>query len=166
MEWYLKVVRDNYANFNGRARRKEFWMFVLFNFIFSSILSVIDNMLGFTFASEPVPGAEWASAVQSGYLSSIYSLAVLIPSIAVGVRRLHDIGKSGWNLLWSLVCCVGWIYLIYLYIQEGEKGQNEYGADPKGNENEDPFANQRDQNNPFSGTDNPFTQDKDNNPFK
>lgn len=152
MEWYLKVVRDNYANFNGRARRKEFWMFVLFNIIISWGLSLLDSMLGFSFQSEPVdvPGMEWVSNYQSGgYLSSFYSLVVLIPSIAVGVRRLHDTGKSGWNILWGLVCCVGWIYLIYLYIQEGDKGQNEYGADPKGSENNDPFAGQRDAENPF-----------------
>jgi uncharacterized membrane protein YhaH (DUF805 family) len=152
MEWYLKVVRDNYANFNGRARRKEFWMFVLFNIIISWGLSLLDSMLGFSFQAEPVdvPGMEWISSYRSGgYLSSFYSLVVLIPSIAVGVRRLHDIGKSGWNILWGFFCCVGWIYLIYLYIQEGEKGQNEYGTDPKGGENNDPFAGQRDTDNPF-----------------
>lgn len=155
MEWYLKVVRDNYANFSGRARRKEFWMFILFNIIISWGLSLLDSMLGFTYQSEPVnvPGMEWAADFQKrGYLSGFYSLAVLIPSIAVGVRRLHDIGKSGWNILWWFVCCVGWIYLIYLYIQEGDSGSNEYGADPKGGDHADPFADQRDTHNPFSNS--------------
>ena len=152
MEWYLKVVRDNYANFSGRARRKEFWMFVLFNMVISWILTFLDNMLGLKFDSQPIPGYEWATYTQGGYLSGIYSLAVIIPSLAVGVRRLHDIGKSGWNILWGIVCCVGWIYLIYLYILEGVSGQNEYGADPKGTENNDPFADQRDTHNPFTNS--------------
>lgn len=150
MEWYLKVVRDNYANFSGRARRKEFWMFTLFNLVISYGLTIVDNMLGFTFTSEPIPGYEWANYAQSGYLSGLYSLAVLIPSLAVGVRRLHDIGKSGWNLLWYFVCCIGWLYLIYLAVQEGESGSNEYGADPKGVDNNDPFANQNEDINPFT----------------
>lgn len=151
MEWYLKVVKDNYANFNGRARRKEFWMFVLFNFVISWGLTFIDNMLGFTFNSDPIPGYEWVSFTQGGYLSGLYSLAIIIPSLAVGARRLHDIGKSGLNLIWYFVCCVGWIYLIYLFIQEGESGTNKYGADPKGGA-EDPFADQRDTHNPFTNS--------------
>lgn len=148
MEWYLKVVRDNYANFSGRARRKEFWMFILFSFVISCVLTVVDNMMGFTFTSDPIPGYEWASSSQGGYLSSIYSLVIIIPSLAVSVRRLHDIGKSGWNLLWYFVCCIGWIYLLYLMVLEGESGTNEYGVDPKGVDS-DPFANQRDEQNPF-----------------
>ena len=164
MKWFLKVVKDNYANFNGRARRKEFWMFVLFNFIISSVLMFLDNMLGFNFNSEPVPGAEWASSFQSGYLGSIYSLAILIPSLAVTVRRFHDTGKSAWNLLWYFTC-IGILYQLYLLIKEGDQGQNEYGADPKGGENEDPFAGQRGANNPFSGQNNPF-DNNDNNPFR
>ena len=80
MEWYLKVMKQ-YADFNGRARRKEYWMFVLFNAIVTIILSVIDTVAG-----------------SYGALTGIYSLAVLIPTLAVGVRRLHDTGKSGWML--------------------------------------------------------------------
>ena len=74
MEWYLKVVRDNYANFNGRARRKEYWMFVLINVLISIALGVIDAVTGIFM------------------IQNIYSLAVFVPSIAVGVRRLHDVG--------------------------------------------------------------------------
>ena len=80
MEWYLKVVKENYANFDGRARRKEYWMFVLFNVIISTILSMIEPTV---------------------YL--IYVLAILVPSIVVGVRRLHDVGKSGWFMFIALV---------------------------------------------------------------
>lgn len=149
MEWYLKVVRDNYANFSGRARRKEFWMFVLFNIVISWGLNFIDNMLGFTYqtATWPIPGyEEWSSYYsQSGYLSSIYSLVVFIPSLAVSVRRLHDIGKSGFNLLWSFVCCIGFLYLLYLFVTEGERGTNQYGPDPK----EEDFFDQNHPDNSF-----------------
>ncbi|QBQ39796.1 DUF805 domain-containing protein [Sphingobacterium psychroaquaticum] len=132
MEWFLKVVRDNYTNFNGRARRKEYWMFVLFNIIISGALSLVDRIFGLTYGD--------TSPYQSGVLSSIYALAVLLPSIAVAVRRLHDTNKSGWFLLVAFIPFVGWIYLIYLFIKEGDRGQNQYGPDPKGNES-NPFGN-------------------------
>lgn len=109
MEWYLKVVKDNYANFSGRASVKEFWMFVLFNIIFSIALAAIGAILKFY------------------YLGAIYSLAVLIPSLAVSVRRLHDTGKSGWMLLLGLIPFVGLI-LIYFFIINGNEGDNKYGA--------------------------------------
>ncbi|GGH11558.1 DUF805 domain-containing protein [Sphingobacterium alkalisoli] len=157
MEWYLKVVRDNYANFNGRARRKEFWMFTLFNFIISSILAIIDQVMGLTYGIENQIGME------NGILQSIYGLAVFIPSLAVAVRRLQDTSKSGWNLLWVFTC-IGIFYILYLYIVEGDHGQNKYGPDPKEDENQDPFAGQRqafqDPNNPYNT--NPPTP---NNPF-
>jgi len=112
MEWYLRVVRDNFANFNGRARRKEYWMFVLFNMIFSTVAYGLDNMLGTMF------------------ISGVYSLAVLIPLIAVSVRRLHDIGKSGW---WFLLMFIpfGIFVLIYFFVLEGDSGRNQYGNSPK-----------------------------------
>lgn len=136
MEWFLKVVRDNYANFNGRARRKEYWMFFLFNVIIGAILNVLDRIFGLSLVDDNAYGGG------GGILGTIFSLALFIPSLAVGVRRLHDTGKSGWNLLWALTC-IGVIYVIYLYIIEGDKGQNEYGPDPKQEENQDPFAGQR-----------------------
>lgn len=147
MEWYLKVVRDNYANFNGRARRQEYWMFTLINFIIGIILSVI------------------ALIIDTTIISNIYSLAVFVPSIAVAVRRLHDTGKSGWNLLWILTG-IGIFYLLYLYIKEGDTGSNEYGSDPKGSADEDQFGNQTSTNNPFSGENNPFNSNNENNPFR
>lgn len=113
IEWYLKVVRDNYANFNGRARRSEYWYFFLFNFIISIVLAVVDNFIGFSL------------------IGGIYSLAVLIPSIAVGVRRLHDINKSGWYLLVAFIPIAGAIWLIILLATEGNMGNNQYGPDPK-----------------------------------
>lgn len=146
MEWYLKVVRDNYANFNGRARRKEYWMFTLVNIIIAIILAVIDKVAGLDYAGG------------NGIIGSIYSLAVLVPGIAAVVRRLHDTGRSGWNYLWVLTC-IGIFYVLYLLIIEGDHGQNEYGPDPKSDEDEDPFAGQREAQNPFSSPNNPFSND-------
>lgn len=113
INWYLKVVKENYANFNGRARRSEYWYFALVNVIISIVLAIVDSIIGMQL------------------LGGIYSLALLIPSIAVGVRRLHDIGKSGWMLLVALIPLVGAIWLIILFCKEGDSGPNEYGADPK-----------------------------------
>jgi len=113
LEWYLKVVKEKYANFEGRARRSEYWYFALVNIIISVILGVIDSVIGIS------------------VLGGIYSLAVLVPSIAVGVRRMHDIGKSGWYLLVALIPIAGIIWLLVLLCKEGDTGPNEYGADPK-----------------------------------
>ncbi len=110
--WYLKVLK-NYVTFDGRARRKEFWMFALVNFIVAFVLGII------------------AAFIKLPILSSLYSLAVLLPSIAVGARRLHDIGKSGWMQLVALIPLVGIIWLIILWVKEGNSGDNEYGSDPK-----------------------------------
>lgn len=113
MNWYIKVLQQ-YADFGGRARRQEYWMFVLFNLIFSIVLGVVDAALG-----------TW------GALGGLYALAMLIPSIAVGVRRLHDTGKSGWMLLIALIPLIGTIWLIVLLVTEGTPGSNEYGINPK-----------------------------------
>ncbi len=111
--WYLKVVRDNYANFNGRARRSEYWYFALASALISIFLNIIDYVTGL------------------GFLSLIYALAVLLPNLAVTVRRLHDINKSGWFLLIGLIPIIGAIWLIVLFCTEGDYGPNEYGQDPK-----------------------------------
>ncbi len=118
MQWYLEVLRK-YAVFAGRARRREFWMFTLVNVLISIALGIIDAILGTTYGAG------------SGVLQTIYSLAVLIPSLAVGVRRLHDTGRSGWWLLIGLVPCVGFIVLLVFFVSEGHRGDNEYGPDPK-----------------------------------
>ena len=118
MEWYLAVLRK-YAVFTGRARRREFWMFSLVNVLISIGLSIIDTIIGTDY------GAGY------GVWSTIYGLAVLIPSIAVGVRRLHDTGRTGWWILIGLVPCVGFIVLIVFYATDGQRGDNQYGTDPK-----------------------------------
>lgn len=84
MEWFLKVMRQ-YADFNGRARRKEYWMFILFNFIFAMVAMILDNILGITL-----------EGIFYGPLYLLYGLAVLVPGLSVTVRRLHDLNKSGW----------------------------------------------------------------------
>lgn len=111
MNWYLKVLK-NYAGFEGRARRTELWMFALFNFIFGVVLAIIDGVAG-TIA-----------------LQLLYALAVLIPAIAVGVRRLHDQDKSGWLLLLVFIPILGSLALLILYCLPGTSGDNKYGPDP------------------------------------
>ncbi len=120
MNWYLEVLKK-YAVFDGRARRKEYWFFVLFNVIISIVLSVVDSAIGFS-----------TDAGNVGVLGGIYSLAVLIPSIAVTVRRLHDTERSGWWFLIAFVPLVGWIILLVFTLFDGTPGPNKYGADPKG----------------------------------
>ncbi len=119
MDWYIGVLKK-YAVFNGRARRKEYWMFVLINLIVSIALGVVDGVLG-TLSVE----------TGMGLLGGIYSLAVLIPSIAVSIRRLHDTGRSGWWLLLAFIPLVGAIVLIVFFAMEGHAEENEHGANPK-----------------------------------
>lgn len=122
MNWYLKVLK-NYFGFGGRARRKEYWMFVLFNLLISIGLMIIDNVTG-TFDAE----AGW------GLLSGLYTLAVLIPSIAVSVRRLHDRDKSGWWLLIAFIPLIGAIVLLVWFVMDGDAGSNRFGENPKNDE--------------------------------
>ena len=119
MEWYLKVMRDNYANFKGRARRKEYWMFVLINSIISVFCILLDSMLG----------TVWSIGYGPIYIG--YGLAVFVPGLAVAIRRLHDIGKSGWYYLLFIIPIIGPIWLIILFVTEGEQGDNKYGPNPK-----------------------------------
>ena len=106
MNWYLEVLKK-YAVFSGRSRRSEFWYFVLFNAIIGIVLSIIDRAIGTTSAG-------------SGLLNGLYSLAVLIPSIGVSIRRLHDTNRSGWWQLIVLVPLVGFIVLLVFLAQEGK----------------------------------------------
>ncbi len=119
MNWYLKVLKQ-YADFNGRARRKEYWMFVLFNTIFSILAMALDNVLGIAI-----------EAVGYGPLYGLYVLTVLIPGLAVLTRRLHDIGKSGWMILIALIPLIGAIWLLVLMVTDSNPGENRYGTNPK-----------------------------------
>jgi len=119
MQWYLDVLKK-YAVFHGRARRQEFWMFTLISFLISVVLSILDNILGTR-----------AEGTGTGLLAGLYSLAVLLPSIGVTIRRLHDTNRSGWWILIGLVPCVGWIILLVFCATAGVPGENQYGPDPK-----------------------------------
>ena len=112
MHWYMEVLRK-YAEFGGRARRSEYWWFVLINTLASFALLAVDMFVG------------------TGFLYYLYALAVLIPSLAVGVRRLHDTGRSGWWLLIAFIPLIGAIILLVFLFQDSEPGTNQYGPNPK-----------------------------------
>jgi uncharacterized membrane protein YhaH (DUF805 family) len=113
------VLTQKYADFSGRARRSEYWFWVLFYLIVQAIASIIDNILGTRNSSG------------TGLVTSIASLALLVPWLAVSARRLHDTGRSGWwTLLW-IIPIVGWIILIVWWAQDSQ-GENKYGPSPKG----------------------------------
>lgn len=114
MNWYLEVLKK-YATFDGRATRSEFWYFVLFNIIFSIVCGILDAIIG----------------SKVGIIGLIYSLAVLLPSIAVATRRLHDINKSGWWQLIVLIPIIGAIVLIIWAVKDSMSGTNRYGDNPK-----------------------------------
>ena len=124
MEWYLKVMRDNYANFSGRARRKEYWMFVLVQTIVMIGLMILDSVLGLDFELQGI-------SLGYGYLYLIGLIVHFIPSLAVVVRRLHDVGKSGWFYFIFLIPIIGVLWLLVLYCTEGQKQDNKWGPDPK-----------------------------------
>jgi uncharacterized membrane protein YhaH (DUF805 family) len=105
-EWYL-ISFKKYVDFEGRANRREFWTFILVNLVISAILA---NFLP--------------------YLGSLFSLVIIVPTVAVSVRRLHDVGQSGWMLLVGLIPLIGLIILIYFYVQKSQTGANEYGLGP------------------------------------
>ena len=114
MNWYLKCWKQ-YADFTGRARRTEYWMFTLVNFLISFLLNLVlvGTFLGLSFYY-------------------IYSLAIFIPSLAVCVRRLHDVGRSGWWYLIGLIPVIGWILLIVWFCTDSQPGANKWGENPKG----------------------------------
>lgn len=120
MNWYLDVLTKKYAQFAGRARRKEYWYFALFNVMISVALTVLDIVLG-----------TYSKASGIGLLDGIYGLAILIPCIAVTVRRLHDTGRSGWWLLIGFVPLIGGLVLLVFMVLDSKPGTNEYGENPK-----------------------------------
>lgn len=116
MNWYLKCLKQ-YADFSGRARRSEYWMFTLFNFIFMIVAGVLDGVL--------------AGAIGMPVFTLIYLLGMIIPSISVCARRLHDIDKSGWMMFVSMIPFIGGIWLLILMVKDGISGDNKYGPSPK-----------------------------------
>ena len=118
MHWYLDVLKK-YAVFGGRARRKEYWLFTLFNMIIAYGLLAIDYLVGTDYGSN------------MGLLYTLYILATLLPSLAVFVRRLHDTGRSGWWFFIGFVPLVGAIILIVFMVLDSQSGSNKYGENPK-----------------------------------
>jgi uncharacterized membrane protein YhaH (DUF805 family) len=119
MNWFLKVLK-NYAVFNGRARRKEYWFFYLFYMIFMIVLVTIDAMTG-----------SLSETTSLGLLSGIFMLSMIVPGVAVAIRRIHDTDRSGWWILISFIPLIGGIWLLVLMVLDGTSGQNQYGPDPK-----------------------------------
>ena len=126
MKWYLTVLR-NYAGFAGRAHRREYWMFFLFNFLFSSLAITLDVNIGTSFS---FPTGYEGLDLTYGYIQIAYSVLLFIPSLAVAVRRLHDVGKSGWMILVALIPVAGIIWLLILLVRQSDPGENKYGPNP------------------------------------
>lgn len=110
-------LKEKYINFSDRAARSEYWWFALFCWGVAIALSILDNLI-------------FNDASGYGIFSTIWGLAIVVPSIGVGVRRLHDLDKSGWWLLLSCIPVIGFLILVFWFIQQGTAGQNRFGADP------------------------------------
>ena len=119
MSWYLQALK-RWNDFNGRSRRMEYWIFLAINIGIEVVLSFLDAMLGMRSASTGI-----------GPLGGLYSLVVLIPGIAVTIRRLHDTGRSGWWILIALVPIIGGIWLLVLMVLDSHKESNAWGPSPK-----------------------------------
>jgi uncharacterized membrane protein YhaH (DUF805 family) len=119
MKWYITALKK-YAVFSGRARRREYWMFLIFNTIFATVATVLDSVLG-TDIEE----------LGYGIIYVLYALAVLLPGLAVTVRRLHDVGKSGWWIFINLVPVIGFFWFLGLLLTDSQPGINKYGPNPK-----------------------------------
>lgn len=112
MNYFLDPIVNNYANFNGRTGRKEFWMFILLNIIVSFVVGFVAGMFGLKI------------------ISTFYMLAVFIPGLAISVRRLHDTNHSGWLFLLNFIPIIGWLILFYFYILDSDSSDNLYGPNP------------------------------------
>ena len=120
MHWYLEVLKK-YAVFSGRARRKEYWMFALVNIIIAVLLGILEAALGIGGRREQYQSV----------LGGLYSLAVLLPTLGVTVRRFHDTGRSGWWILLSFIPLIGSLIVLFFLVQDSEPGENRYGPNPK-----------------------------------
>lgn len=118
MDWYLKVIR-NYINFSGRARRKEYWTFILVNLILGIVLGVLDKILGLKIMGD------------KELLTTLYGIFIFLPSWAVNFRRLHDTDRSAWWLLLLVIPVIGWIIILLFNCQAGTDGNNRFGESPK-----------------------------------
>lgn len=128
MEWATLPLK-RYAEFTGRSRRKEYWMFFLLVIVVALVIGIVEGVLGLAGMVGPY-----------GPLSALFLLAILVPSISVGIRRLHDTDRSGWWILIAFVPIVGSLILLVFYVLEGTRGPNQYGPDPKGEDLASTFA--------------------------
>lgn len=126
-QYFLDTVKYRYADFNGRATRSDYWYFVLFYLLVSIVLTLID-----TYAVNPAMGMTPEEAAKGGILSVVFALAMLLPQIGLGIRRLHDTGKKGWWYLLILIPILGTLVLLFFFVTDSQIGDNEYGANPKG----------------------------------
>jgi uncharacterized membrane protein YhaH (DUF805 family) len=117
---------DNYANFNGRASRSAYWWWVLFSILVSFVTRLLDTLVG----SNIIQTNQYGTAVSVGIMSSLVGLALLLPSIAVAVRRLHDTDHSGWWYWLVIIPIIGWIILLIFLVSAGTPGDNRYGSPP------------------------------------
>ena len=124
MKYYLHVLK-NYFVISGRASRREYWMFILFNIIFATCTIIIDKIIGSRITIRT------GFTLPYGYVYLTYVILLLIPGTTVSVRRLHDVGKSGWMILISFIPIIGAIWLIILYLKDGDFHENKYGKNPK-----------------------------------
>lgn len=133
MYWYLRVLKK-YADFSGRARRKEYWMFFLFNTIFVFIAGILDGTIAVI-----LDATLGTNMIEIGYglFYVLYVLAIFVPALAVLVRRLHDIGKSGWWFFIFFIPIIGGFWLLFLLITDSQPGENQYGVNPKQKSNFD-----------------------------
>jgi uncharacterized membrane protein YhaH (DUF805 family) len=129
MSWYMEVLKK-YAVFNGRARRKEYWYYFLVNIIIAMVLGALTGIVSAA-ASNANSGSMSPVTSVFSCISSLYSLAVLLPGLGVGIRRLHDTGRSGWWLLIGLIPLIGVIWMLVLMAQDSQPGDNQYGPNPK-----------------------------------
>ncbi|WP_233269949.1 DUF805 domain-containing protein [Polaribacter sp. L3A8] len=121
---FKSIKRTHYADFNGRARREEFWMFQLFNFLAIIVIMIVFGGIAALLETPSIL-----------FISYIYILGIIIPSLALAVRRIHDTGKSGWFYLVSLIPLVGSIWLLVIYYTDSQNGTNKWGDNPKGTGN-------------------------------
>jgi len=113
MKYYIEALKQ-YATFEGRTSVRGYWYFVLFNFIFSIGISIFGAAMG----------------DYNGFLSSLYSLGIIVPTIAISIRRFHDINKSGWNTLWLIIPILNLILMLVWFTRKGDSGKNKYSNKP------------------------------------
>jgi uncharacterized membrane protein YhaH (DUF805 family) len=130
IDWAKRPVVDKYADFNGRASRAEYWWYILAIIVVTIVISIVDSILGL---NRMVLGIY-------GPLTTLLLLVVIVPSLAVAVRRLHDTNRSGWWLLIGLIPLIGAIVLLVFFVSAGTAGSNDYGPDPYGRDSETAYA--------------------------